>query len=110
MSKRSSRRRCGTILAAAILGFGARDASAATTYQWAIPIGGAWSTPCNWTPSSPAGPPGAADTAQFNIANTYTVTLNVSPTITTFMTGGSNLTLGNSTVGRTISLDHDVPQ
>ena len=38
----------------------------AADYSWAAPVGGDFSTPSNW---NPAGPPGSADTALFNLGS-----------------------------------------
>ncbi len=72
----------------------------AVTTAWNTATGGNFNTPGDWT----MGVPGSADTAQFNIANTYTVSLDVSPSITSMSVGGSNVTFANSVSGRTFSI------
>jgi YVTN family beta-propeller protein len=53
---------------------------------WTNPAGGAWSTGANW---STGVPPGPLDTAVIALAGTYTVTLDVSPTIRGLVLGGA---------------------
>src|SRR5688572_6583583 len=74
----------------------------AVNIPWTNAAGGNFGLATNW--NSGAGPvPGVNDTAQFNIANTYTVTLNVDPSVQTVQVGGSNVTFANSVGGRTVT-------
>jgi T5SS/PEP-CTERM-associated repeat protein len=57
----------------------------AQTFDWSNTSGGSYSTGANWTP---VGPPGAAATARFAIANTYNVTfINATAGILTISQG-----------------------
>src|SRR5437868_15309009 len=99
-----TRRRRAMIIAAAVAGgvvnsFLTRDARAATI-PWFNSSGGNFNTAANW--NSGSGPvPGASDTAQFNIAATYLVNLDISPTNASLTVGGGTVTFTNTTVGRT---------
>jgi hypothetical protein len=76
----------------------------AQTIPWTNAAGGNFNTIANW--NSGAGPvPVAANTAQFNIANTYTTTFNLSPTNLNVTVGGSNVSFRADTVSsRTYTL------
>src|SRR6185436_11361032 len=80
---------------AAVLG--AQTAAQATVFSWNVGNGN-FGNAGNWTPAG--GPPVGADTAQFNLATTYTVTFQTNPTNTQLTVGGSNnvtfITDGNS--------------
>jgi len=77
-----------------------RLASAATTTAWTNMGGGSFNVSGNWS----AGVPGLADTAQFNILNSYAVTLDINPSITAMSVGGSNVTFANTVSGRTFNI------
>src|SRR5688500_17964082 len=70
------------------------------TVSWNNAVGGNWSG-LNWTGGVGANPPQSGDTAAFNLAATYNVALDVSPSISSTTIGGSNVSFSNSTVGRT---------
>ncbi|MBI5387030.1 MAG: hypothetical protein HZA90_20340 [Verrucomicrobia bacterium] len=53
---------------------------------WTNTSGGNWNTSANWTP---AGPPGAADTAVITNDGTYTVTISADAAVTGITLGGS---------------------
>jgi YVTN family beta-propeller protein len=55
--------------------------------SWVSPAGGTWSTGANW---STGVPPGPLDTAVIALAGTYTVTLDVSPTVAGLTLGGTS--------------------
>jgi hypothetical protein len=59
-------------------------AAEGATIVWINPNGGNWSVPANWSPTMV---PGAADTALIGVAGTYTVTQNVSATISGLVVG-----------------------
>ncbi len=52
--------------------------SQANAYTWTNTSGGYWSNPNNWSPNQV---PSTNDTAVIAIAGTYSVTLDVSPTV-----------------------------
>src|SRR5438874_1972864 len=62
-------RRIPALLAPA-MGLFLSSSAQAQTLTWNNAAGGSFHTASNWTP---AGPPGAANTANFNLNNTYTV-------------------------------------
>jgi hypothetical protein len=68
--------------------------SQAATITWTNTSGGNWSGITNWNPNQVPGP---ADTAVITVAGTYSVTLDVSPSV-------AGLDLGASTGGTTQSL------
>jgi T5SS/PEP-CTERM-associated repeat protein len=76
----------------------------AANIPWTNTSGGNFNTAGNW--NSGAGPvPGAADTAQFNIGNIYTVTFNVSLANSVLSVGGSAVSFRPDTVAsRTYSV------
>jgi T5SS/PEP-CTERM-associated repeat protein len=76
----------------------------AANIPWTNTVGGNFNVTANW--NSGAGPvPVAADVAQFNIANTYTVTFNLSPINSGLSVGGSNVSFRPDTVAsRTYAL------
>ena len=50
------------------------------TYDWINTSGGTFSSPGNW---APAGPPGSADFAKFNLNNSYTVSFSANAPVKT---------------------------
>jgi len=75
----------------------------ATVFVWTNSASGNWSNPANWSPN---GVPGSSDNAIITNSGTYTVTLDVSPTVgslnlgggigqQTFAMTGNNLTLNS---------------
>src|SRR5580658_9583357 len=85
MKNRIDQKRTFTHLAGAIL---ALTLSAhAAVYDWTNASGGSWNNPTNWTPNQV---PGSNDTANITVAGTYSVTLNVSPTVAGLVLGASN--------------------
>ncbi len=68
----------------------------ADDYYWASPVSGSFSTATNWSPS---GPPGASDTAIFNLGSTgYTVTPSANPptSIGQLLVDNDTLTFSNT--------------
>jgi autotransporter-associated beta strand protein len=66
----------------------------ANTFVWTGTSPNAWSTPTNWNPS---GPPGAADTALFNIPAAVNPQVNGDPALNvTFDTGAGAYTVGGA--------------
>src|SRR5260370_31746136 len=57
----------------------------AATIAWTNTAGGTWNTAANWTPNQV---PDAGDDALITSNGTYTVTLDVSPTIASLTLGG----------------------
>src|SRR5262245_7883277 len=53
--------------------------------EWKNPVSGNWGTPSNW---DPAQVPDAADNAIITVSGTYTVTLDVTATVTAVNLGG----------------------
>src|SRR5262245_48828760 len=88
---RSARGRRTALSAAVLLAMACGNASAADRF-WANAAGGNWNTPGNWD----TGVPGPGDNAFITLSGTYTVTLDVSPSI-------NSLTLGASTGTQTLS-------
>ncbi len=80
----------------------AATAADALTVSWNNASGGNW-TGSNWTGGGGSGPPGSGDTANFALANTYNVNLDISPTVNNCTVAGSNVTFTNSTAGRTFT-------
>ena len=64
--------------------------AAAVTTTFTGSLDNDWNKAGNWSAGVPSG---AADTANFNIANTYNVTLDISPSISAVNVGGSNVSL-----------------
>lgn len=84
--------RCSPILLTIIAG-GTASVSSAQLLNWTNISGGAASISGNW---SPAAVPGAANTLQFNLANTYGITFNSSTTASlghVYKRGTVNLTI-----------------
>ena len=84
-------------LSAALLCIGFASPARAVTYSWSNAAGGTFSNAANW---SPIGTPSSSDTAQFNLASTYTVTFNTSATVNTLTQsqGDVTLNLGSATL------------
>ncbi|MCI0540138.1 MAG: hypothetical protein L0Z50_33445, partial [Verrucomicrobiales bacterium] len=59
----------------------------AATITWTNVAGGAWSAAANWSPNQVPGPD---DTAAITANATYTVTLDISPTVTSLTLGGAS--------------------
>src|SRR5262245_61604558 len=75
----------------------------AADIHWTNAAGGNWNTSGNW--NSGAGPvPGASDNAIIDQAGTYTVTLDVNPTVTSIALGAASGTQTLSSTGRTITI------
>ena len=91
-----------TAAAAAAFSLFAR-AGAAATVPWTNAGGGNFSDVNNW--NSGAGPvPASGDTAQFNIANTYTTTFDGSVTNSGLSIGGSGVTFTTDGTARTYTV------
>ena len=88
--------------AAAVAVVPAHSFASAAVVSWNQPAGGNWSG-LNWTGGAGANAPAANDTAAFNLAGSYSVNLNVSPSVAGLQVGGSNVTFTNSTAGRTFT-------
>ncbi len=82
-----------------VLSFGVASVAGAATITWNNAAGGNWNTAANW---SPAQVPGAADDAVIALAGTYTVTLDVNPSVNSLALGGASgtqtLDFGNHTL------------
>ena len=76
--------------------------SDAVIVSWNAGGGGVWSG-ANWSGGVGSNPPTGADTANFAIAFSYNITLDVNPSINNMTVAGSNVTLLNGTVGRTLT-------
>lgn len=74
-------------------------ASAVTT-SWTNAAGGNWNTASNWD----MGVPGLTDDAVINLSGTYTVTLDVSPSVASLALGGIGGTKTLSGTSRTLTL------
>jgi hypothetical protein len=72
----------------------------AADIHWTNAAGGNWNTPGNWD----SGVPGSGDNAIIDLAGTYTVTLDVNPTVTSFSLGAASGTQTLSASGRTITI------
>ena len=78
-----------------------------TAYTW---IGGTgdWDVAGNWSPSSPAGPPRATDTATISATGAaYTVTTDTADVAKSLIEGSASATVedaGSLTLGRTFTL------
>jgi T5SS/PEP-CTERM-associated repeat protein len=83
-------------LTAALLSIGWASPALAVVYSWSNAAGGTFASAANWLP---IGVPSSFDTAQFNLPNTYTVTVNASATVNTLTQsqGDVTLNLGSST-------------
>ena len=61
--------------------------SPAATITWTNPVSGGWNTAANWNPNAV---PGIPDTAVITNTGNYTVTLDISPTVTGLILGASS--------------------
>ena len=77
------------------------DITLAAGVSWTNATGGLWSNPANW---STGAVPGAADNVQITLAGTYTVTLDVDPTIGSLALGGASGTQTLSAGTHTLTL------
>ena len=92
--------RAGILSVAGLVASFTQNPLDAATVTWNNAAGGNWSG-ANWTGGVGTNPPQPADTARFALASSYTVTLDVNPTVTSTLLAGSNVTIANSVVGRT---------
>ncbi len=76
------------------------SASAVTT-SWTNAAGGNWNTPGNWD----MGVPGPTDDAVIALSGTYTVTIDVNPSVASLALGGASGTQTLSATSRTLTLD-----
>lgn len=95
-------RRIHVLRKAAVVGivmFCARSAALADS-NWTNTSGGLWNAPTNWNPNTV---PTGASAAIFDLANTYTVTFDISPSISLFEvdTGTVTFALGGRTLTTT---------
>ena len=72
-----------------------------TTFVWTNTVGGVWGSSSNWNPN---GIPGSSDNAIITNAGTYTVTLNISPSVGSLTLGGSSGRQTLVTGGYTLTL------
>jgi hypothetical protein len=77
----------------------------ADVIQWTNTSGGNWSVAANWSPNQV---PSTNDTALITNAGTYTVTLNVDPTVAALLLGGSSGTQTLTMAGRTLTLNNSM--
>jgi hypothetical protein len=86
-----------------VLGMVAANAASAATISWTNTSGGSWSVAANWSPNSV---PGTSDDVFITSNGTYTVIMNVSPTISRLTLGGisGQQTLTNTSQTLTLSL------
>ena len=70
-----------------ILLIAARGKSSAAGIVWTNTAGGNWNAAANWNPNQL---PGVSDTAIITNEGTYTVTVNISPTIASLVLGGNS--------------------
>jgi T5SS/PEP-CTERM-associated repeat protein len=82
-----------------LLSIGWVSPALAVVFSWSNAAGGTFNTPANW---SPIGVPSSFDTAQFNLPNTYTVTVNASAGVNTLTQSQGDVTL--NLVGVTLLL------
>jgi len=78
--------------------------ASAEIINWTNIGNGNWSVAANWSPNQV---PSTNDTVVITNAGTYTVTLNVSPTLAGLWLGGSSGTQTLATAGRTLTLNGD---
>src|SRR5438045_7279269 len=77
-------------------------AVSAHALDWANAAGGSYSTPGNWVGGVA---PLATDSVRFNLAGTYNVNFDVSPTNTAFLVSAGNVTFrSNGAAGRTFTI------
>ena len=89
-----TRVRSAFVVTCAILFLGFTTAWGQST--WTNTSGGLWNTAGNWSAGVPT-----AELALFNLANTYTVTYDISPSITTFEIQNGTVTF--ALAGRTLT-------
>src|ERR1017187_936083 len=91
------------VLGLCILGSAFIFPARAATIAWTNTSGGSWSIAANWSPHSV---PGSSDDVFITSNGTYTVIMNVSPTISRFTLGGisGQQTLTNTRQTLTLSL------
>ncbi len=77
-------------------------ASFAIPISWDNAAGGNWNTPGNW---SPAQVPTSADDVTIDLAGTYTVTIDTSPTVLSLALGGASGTQTLTGTSRTITVN-----
>jgi hypothetical protein len=77
-------------------------ASHADVIHWTNTSGGNWSVAANWNPNQV---PSTNDTALITNAGSYTVTLNVDPTVAGLLLGGSSGPQTLAVAGRTLTLN-----
>ena len=94
--------RAGILSVAGLVASFTQNPLEAATVSWNNAAGGNWSGP-NWTGGVGTNPPTSSDAANFAIANTYNVTLDISPSINNLTVAGSTVTYLNSTIGRTLT-------
>ncbi len=87
-SSQLSRRWLRFIVALALIVGSPVSRALADVVHWTNAAGGLWNNPANWTPHAPT----AADDVFITLDGTYTVTLNVNPSV-------ANLNLGSATSG-----------
>ena len=75
----------------------------AATIAWTNTSGGSWNVAANWRPNSI---PGAADDVFITSNGTYTVTMDVSPTISSLTLGGANGQQTLTNISQTLALAH----
>jgi hypothetical protein len=88
-------------LALLLVAFRAQPAQA-IPISWNNAAGGNWNTDSNW---NPAQVPGASDDVLITLAGTYTVTLDVSPTVASLSLGGSTGVQTLSASSQTLTID-----
>ena len=75
----------------------------ASTVTWTNTAGGAWSVPSNWSPNFV---PGLSDDAVITSAGTYTITMDVSPTISSLTLGGASGLQTVTNDSKTLTVSH----
>ncbi len=73
----------------------------AATFTWTNTAGGTWSATNNWSPNQV---PGSSDAAVVTAGGTYTVTLDISPTVNTLTLGGTSWRQSLATAGQSFTL------
>lgn len=76
--------------------------ASADVITWTNTNGGSWNVPASWSPNQA---PSTNDIAVITNAGTYSVTLNVNPTIAGLILGGSSGTQTLDTSGRTLTIN-----
>ena len=75
--------------------------AAVADFDWIDPAGGTFNDDANWSSNLT---PGNLDPANFNIANSYTVVFNNSPTTASLMVGGSDVLFVTDGTARTYTV------